>query len=1175
MKWAYQRSDLCQNKINDYAKMIIKNRPAWLLRSSDSNNWHIICALADAFGQNPEKEYWRKALIVLAKTVLSDFYFQDNLSLQEISNLANAFSKYLKNKYCNAALEKIASLLKIKPNNSSKNFLNGYHYGMKPLTCLISSFAREAHPKLFHTIWAHKIVPILISVYLRVPEKKYGFIINGKPVNFSETYDLAEPFLKNISRPQCREVLKCIATGIVVKKTKSNRLNITGLDATKHCISTLTIEFSKFCEDEDRFRKALLKIIKCFEITKADSGVNINGHHFNLCETANLVNAISKYPDKFYVVKSLGQFAQNLKVTKDASKTYINGACATSQCLFDLTNAFSKYSQFVDCKNFLIATGWKQSNGLDNKISKLDRYVYNNELPPSTVFDYNEVFEQFGHKPSVPPKDAGLTNLQVYDIDGKLIRKNDRHYTILGRLTKKKLPLVRIALPQNLKRYQLESKINIDGKEFRFELFGGNLMKPKTKKVKDLIYEGFHTNKFNDNKQISHKYFNKQGSNHGMLPAVPVEETKRGSDFEDLTKKLFPNKESFYYFNRMMTSAPSKNICAKNPTGYVLEGQFNLALLPDRSENELHSFYVKTTVLRPHDGCGFIKASLAKKITILKSGKIPPIRKHKKNYLPCQALQHYKSDNEVVKETVAGINDDCVGLNDSNGVESLYRKLTGGIECDIAIAVPSGDNCVHLPYLKGQTFQTNRNAGIILGRAPYDKKNIFAIEKNRVKLLADNDQTAIFLNENSVIQYTFVAQDRTDFNKKEFPLFFTKGLLVVVPDDLWPADFKDNNVVMSAQDVKTHTDWTKSKMRVTADTSLLAQGILQAIKVYPPGSCAAIPLKEQDKMDGDFDGDCISVVAGRPCLFNHVKKHSNENSINYSLKPDKSFTKAIDNKQAYHFSRSRQIMETRSHVLETFSDIQGRFLAQPLKEQSDLASRIVNNAFRGLPKGIKEKVSLLLFNIHMLDNKNQHIAQLRPKDLKFFDETDEKMFNFIITLLNDYSKGKQVLSLECQKEYADYRKFMPRLDLNIMSDSRSHLSMLQTLLRHLPEQKLDYKQVNQVYVKNDPLKTVHNLLIKGIKIGTDAYKSDTGINDYFRLSLDLKNMFDSFKSTRCAVPYRKALAYKLASKTFKPDKTIANLENNPTLAGQIMKNMIEKFKDQINIEKAMVDREDN
>lgn len=159
---------------------------------------------------------------------------------------------------------------------------------------------------------------------------------------------------------------------------------------------------------------------------------------------------------------------------------------------------------------------------------------------------------------------------------------------------------------------------------------------------------------------------------------------------------------------------------------------------------------------------------------------------------------------------------------------------TANINGPGAIAVPSADGCLHVPTLKSATLS---GGGVLIGRSPYDKPNLRPFAAQQVKSAADGDSTAAFLDQCVTIQYSFnVAQKSNKELAAGAPTFFAKGLLIVVPDEIWPTEFAERGLVMSAEDVKCHSSWTRNKDRVQADTPLDCVGILQATEVFAPGS---------------------------------------------------------------------------------------------------------------------------------------------------------------------------------------------------------------------------------------------------------------------------------------------------------------------------------------------------
>ncbi|MGY4403862.1 hypothetical protein ACVIYL_004665 [Bradyrhizobium sp. USDA 3315] len=280
----------------------------------------------------------------------------------------------------------------------------------------------------------------------------------------------------------------------------------------------------------------------------------------------------------------------------------------------------------------------------------------------------------------------------------------------------------------------------------------------------------------------------------------------------------------------MLPSALILIVALYNPHDYALEGIFRLLLLPDRPANEQHSFRLTgpegPIALRPHDGCGIIKASLAERMRVVRliaqrqgADRVPAFAEGRRSSLPTSALQHYPRSEQVAEEA----RDKAKSWLETREEETLtseqlFRTVTAGhIGGPGAVAVPSSDGVLHVPTLKSDTL-TGTN-GVLVGRSPYDKANLRPFAAERVKSASDGDPTAAFLDRCVAMQYSFnVAQKSGEQLAPEDPTFFSKGILIVVPDEMWPADYADRELVMSAEDVKSHSNWTQCKDRATVDT---------------------------------------------------------------------------------------------------------------------------------------------------------------------------------------------------------------------------------------------------------------------------------------------------------------------------------------------------------------------
>lgn len=130
----------------------------------------------------------------------------------------------------------------------------------------------------------------------------------------------------------------------------------------------------------------------------------------------------------------------------------------------------------------------------------------------------------------------------------------------------------------------------------------------------------------------------------------------------------------------------------------------------------------------------------------------------------------------------------------------------------------------------------------------------------------------------------------------------------VLDDQLWPAAFQDQQVVFSAEDQKMHTHWKTGKNKVADQQTGTMRGILVVKELYGPGSAVAVPIEEQKKLDGDFDGDSVLMLSGRPRLWKLVDRHeAQSDDQRFTLKPAKTFTPTEPDDGQYVYGRAGRI----------------------------------------------------------------------------------------------------------------------------------------------------------------------------------------------------------------------------------------------------------------------------
>ncbi|MDK1492998.1 shikimate kinase [Sinorhizobium sp. 7-81] len=796
----------------------------------------------------------------------------------------------------------------------------------------------------------------------------------------------------------------------------------------------------------------------------------------------------------------------------------------------------------------------------ESPVDALDTFMARNAAVvqaqhPASVFDVHQVLRAMDHEPRPPEGEAGLMRLPVVDMQGRRIATEPEiRYSIFHRLTSGALPVVAVQLPGKPSAFMLARTLTVEGVPYRMDLFGGSKLKPP-------------------NQTVSQVAARPPGAaaatpGGGKLLAIPYAETAPGTAFEQLSRAWAPFKEAYYYTQRRGFAAPPA-INGLGPHDYALEGAFKLSLLPDRRAIEAHPFRLTgpqgSIALRPHDGCGFIKASLAERMQAVRRAgpqqgpdRLPAFGERRRSSIPASALQHYPRSELVadeVRKTATKWLESRQGRELTS--EELFRTVTAGhIDGPGAVAVPSSDNCLHVPTLKSETL--TGTSGVLIGRAPYDKPNLRPFAAEQVRSAVDRDPTALFLDSCTAIQYSFnVAEKSGQELTADDPIFFAKGILIVVPDKMWPAEFAERGLVMSAEDVKCHSNWTQSKDRVKVDTPVDCVGILQATEVFAPGSLVAVPTGEQNKLDGDFDGDTVVIVGDRPQLYEHVRAFDQKEQARgrRSLKPPKSHSPAIA-ADGYQFSRGRQILSATQNTLETYSCLQRSFLAQSHEGRRWFAERAIFGTYEGIHHELGREIGRLLGQ-----------EQVSSGDI----------LNTIARARDEVEVAKNPVARElAELLVADLMAWAARPDPQLQPDtvgvSGAKLTVSPPFCELFPELAETYTATPQPrdrvqllldhyparihprpdgYNPDDLVQSANNLLSLGIKVATDAYKSDTGARLFMRKSGTLMQLLSQAPGLR-SVPYVKNMAAHLKHGTLRVDSALEDLKNNPTLAASVM-----------------------
>ncbi|WP_456632753.1 shikimate kinase [Bradyrhizobium sp. USDA 10063] len=796
----------------------------------------------------------------------------------------------------------------------------------------------------------------------------------------------------------------------------------------------------------------------------------------------------------------------------------------------------------------------------DNPVDALDAFMAQDAARiqaqhPASVFDMHEVLRSMDHEPRPPQGDAGLMQLPVVDLQGRRVATEpETRYSIFHRLTLGAFPVVAVQLPAQLSAFMLARTITVDDVPYRMDLFGGSKLRPPKPTLS----------------QIAALVPGEQPTTSGgKLLAIPYAETAPGTAFEHLSRAWAPFKEAYWYTQRRGFAAPPA-IKDLGPHDYALEGAFRLLLLPDRPANEHHPFRLigpqGPIALRPHDGCGFIKASLAEQMPAVHRvghqegpDRLPAFGEGRRSSVPPSALQHYPRSEQVAEEASEKAK---TWLESRDGreltSEELFRTVTAGhIDGPGAVAVPSDDDDLHVPTLKSGTL-TGTN-GVLVGRSPYDKPNLRPLAAERVKSAADGDPTAAFLDRCVAMQYSFsVAQKSREVLADDDPSFFAKGILIVVPDEMWPADYADRGLVMSAEDVKCHSSWTERKDRATVDTPVDCVGILQATELFAPGSLVAVPPGEQKKLDGDFDGDAVVIIGDRPQLYQHVWQFDQKEQARgvRSLKPPKSHTPAIEDGN-YQFSRASQILAATKNVLEIYSSLQRSFLAQSHQARHWFAERAIFGTYEGVHHKLRRDIRDLLDQEEVSGQNIQDKLERARREIELADHpVAREAAELLVTDLEAWAAtaDEQVLPETVERVREAKLTVSPALVelfpelAEAYSAAPQPRDRIQVLLDHYPAR---IEPRPDGYNLDDLVQSAKNLLSLGIKVGTDGYKSDTGVRLFMKKSQGLQRLLHQTPGLT-SIPFSKSLAATLSQGRFDVDAALEDLKDNPTLAASVM-----------------------
>ncbi|WP_416203675.1 XopAD/skwp family type III secretion system effector [Xanthomonas euvesicatoria] len=807
-----------------------------------------------------------------------------------------------------------------------------------------------------------------------------------------------------------------------------------------------------------------------------------------------------------------------------------------------------------------IEAGDRMFDALDLRMAK-DAPAITQAHPP-TRFDLDSgrlSMASVPGRPVAPAPGRGSTTHVVVDLVGKELSTNrsesDKPYSLFARLTG--LPLVEVQLPGELSTFMLARTFNYNGEPWRFDMFGGS----RAARGKS----GSHSLVLSQRKESA-----------SLLPAFRYADTAPGSSLMHLAAKLAPQREDW--------SRMQRSLLEMVPSDHVVEGTLRLGVFDD-VEGPAHPFKplaVDGTALAlcPNDGCGFLKLEVAL--------AIPAFRKHYEAWhavqanqateeqrelvakdkgpsmMPAQALQHYPRDAAALEEAHAAMQDRLRTL-EPTGDDPLwvYRPLIGGgYQGQRVRAVPSADDKVHLPQQRSQAFDV-AGGPLLLGKPPYDKENLLPVPEQRIATVAQGDATAAFLSQCFGIQYSYTGFD--DRSGVDPQMLHSKGMLVVVPEQQWPAEFSDTDLACSKEDLKTLSCWTNGRDRGALPRDILSTGSLRLKDIVEPGRLGALPIDELRKRDMDTDGDDAFIYAGYPklaALISRVMDRKARLGRQKSFKPPKTATPAIDPVSGhYQPGRLSEIMALKrgQRITSAAATLAARFMGQPNELREAMARDMMFGTYDGIERGLRNGLRELLEEpvrdpVVLATLRVQAREAIERAHLPEAREAAALLHAQLLALETDPPADSDAPALPDALAEA-FPGLAKAYEAASGVDARIH-----AILDNYPVCRLSHAQFpdgQPGLVPGEPELTMRNLFTIAIKVGTDALKSDTGTALFAKIVEACERAERGFAERVRNVPYSRATARAMQDGRFDPEQTKLLLQRMPSMAAGVMEDALE------------------
>ncbi|MHC2567679.1 hypothetical protein ACVMH6_000007 [Rhizobium leguminosarum] len=802
-----------------------------------------------------------------------------------------------------------------------------------------------------------------------------------------------------------------------------------------------------------------------------------------------------------------------------------------------------------------IEAGDQTFDALDLRMAKEAPTITQAHPPTSFDLDVGRLSMGSAHgQPGVPAN--GSTTHVVVDLQGKEVSNNatetNQQYSLFARLTG--LPLVEVQLPGAISTFMLARTFNYQGEPWRFDLFGGSRATRGNMSRPAQLLSG-------------------TSAAPSLLPAIRYADTAPGCSLMTLVAKLAPQREDW--------SRMQRSLLEMVPSDHVIEGTLRLGFFEDVS-GPAHPFKPlavdgRPLALCPNDGCGFLKLEVAL--------CIPAFRKHYDAWqavqagqasqeqrdllakdkgptrLAPQALQHFPRDKAALQEAQEAMRHRLAGLPPELSQLTLFELATsGGYQGQRVRAVPSADDKVHLPRERSQAFDA-AGGSLLIGKPPYDKENLLPVPEERVATVAKGDATAEFLSQSFGIQYSYTGFDDGSANYAQ--MLHSKGMLIVLPEKNWPADFVNTDLACSKEDLKTLSCWKAGRDRSAVPRDMLSTGSLRLKDIVEPGRMGALPIAELRKRNMDTDGDDAFVYAGYPMLVALITREMADREHRrgqpQSFKPPKTATPAIDRVTGhYNAGRLSEIMSMQrgNQIMGAASTLAARFMAQTDQLRKAMARNMMFGTYDGIERDLRTGLRKVLEG----DARDpQVLAKLRADASDAIKRAHMPEAGEATQLLH-----AQLLRLDQQVSSADV-PLLPALAEAFPNLAKAYLAApsaeasIHAILDNYPVCRFSHAQFpagQPGLIPGEPELTMRNLFTLAIKAGTDAQKSDTDTALFAKIVEACERSERGFAERVRVVPYSKATARAMHDGRFDAEQTKALLQHIPTMAAGVMQDAL-------------------